>query len=130
MEITAKEYTRDGVKVREELPPDGWVVAALCRPHSTPWDYYGGKHNREMSRVLKGVGVECVALHTRETIVSPRGSGPGGRVRFGDNMMPGVYRVAVPKESLAAAQIALNHHDVDIQDWLHNGGEMPEACKS
>jgi len=129
MEITAKEYTKHGCQVREELPPDGWVVISICTPHSCPWDYYGLKHNQEISNVMKAAGIQCVSLHTRSTVISPMGSGPGGRVRFGDNMTPGLYRVAVPQEDQSAAQIALNHHNVDIQDWLHNGGAMPEACR-
>ena len=70
-----------------------------------------------------------VGLVTRMTKTSPQGSGPYGRVRFGDNMMPGIYRVAVPNDHLEAARNAIKLHEEEVHNWLHKNGPMPDACR-
>lgn len=121
----------NNVDRRKQLCPDGWVEIDTYHPTSsvTPWDYYGGKHQREYCKVLCSAGLTPLALKTNETIVRPIGTGPGGAVRFGDNMLPGVYRIAVPAGQQAAACAAIEAHKVAIREWLDNGGEMPEACR-
>ena len=129
MQVKARTYVLHGVTHREEMVPHGFVVVDTYHPHTTPWDYQGNKHTGEVKRVLLDAGIESVSLVTTETNNTPHGSGPGGRVRFGDAMMPGVYRVAVPKHKAPAARVALACHQEAIDRWLHDGGEMPAACR-
>lgn len=124
-----KHYTHNGTDIREETCPPGHVIIDEYHPCRTvtPWDYYGMCHQREYSRVL--CEFNPVSLRTTMTILHPRGTGPGGSVRFGDNMTPGIYRLAVPTEYESAARAALNAHQASIQAWLNNKGSMPEACR-
>lgn len=125
--VVTVEY---GVESRETPVPDGFTVVETYHPHSCPWDCYGMKFVRETQTVLKSAGIDSVECSIRQTILHPRGSGPGGRVRMGDNMMPGVYRVAVATEDMPQAIEALAQHEAAIKNWLHNGGKMPEACRA
>lgn len=127
--ITRTTTTEHGVTSVKEETPNDWVDVVTFHPHSSPWDYYGGKQIRETMHVLQACSIMCVGLVTNRTIVSPQGSGPYGRVRFGDNMMPGIYRVAVPKGSVDAAKNAIEVHKNAIHEWLHNNGPMPNACR-
>ena len=130
-EINVKEYTEHGIATREELCPEGWTVIDTYHPTSsvTPWDYYGNKHQREYAKVLREAGVQGALLMTRKTIVSPIGTGPNGRVRMGDNMCPGVYRIAVPSNQEAQALSAIAQHKEAISLWLDGKSPMPEACR-
>lgn len=117
------------------------TVAAICptthtevdvyhpTPTVTPWDYYGGNHQREYCKVLRNAGLNPLPLNTNKTILRPVGSGPGGSVRFGDNMTPGVYRIAVPHNEVGAAHAAIAKHKENIRNWLDNNGPMPEECR-
>jgi len=126
--IRIKKYVEHGCNVVEDIPPEGWVVIDTYHPHSTPWDYHGMRHQRELSLVLREAGVGCVRLQKRSTIIHPMGTGPGGAVRFGDNMTPGVFHIAVAPESETAARAALKAHREAIENWLYNDGPMPAAC--
>jgi hypothetical protein len=131
-EIENKKYEKDGISHVEDICPDGWVVVDTYHPtHSiTPWDYHGGKHQRQYRKVISDAGVESIALQDRKTIVHPTGSGSGGRVRFGDNMMPHTYMIAVASDDVGKAHKAMNDHKEAIQKWLHENGPIPEACRS
>jgi len=131
MQIKSRTYVHNGVTVREQMVPHMFVVVDTYHPFTsiTPWDCYGSKHMREIQRVLATTGIESVSLvesHTRNT---PVGTGPNGRVRFGDNMMPSIYRVAVPKHDAPAAQTAIAAHKAEIDKWI-NGDRitLPLAC--
>ena len=130
MKPEIREYTRDCVKVWEQVAPEGWAVVDIYHPHSCPWDYYGGKHQREYGCVLKRAGVEFMLLTKRETHTCPHGTGPGGAVRFGDSMMPGVYSIAVPDDSVDIAKYAIAEHCDDLEAWIAGRGAFPEACKN
>lgn len=125
-----KTYTEHGVEHRVEEVPDGHVVIDTYNPHSTPWDYHGGKHLREMAAVLKNAGLSPVSLVEHHRRVTPHGTGPGGRVRFGDDMMPGIYRTAVPVDQEVAAKAALEAHKSAIAAWLDGSGEMPAVLRN
>src|SRR5690349_6406672 len=92
--------------------PEGYVVADTYRPCSsvTPWDYYGGKHQQEYITVLRAAGIPCAGAQRIDKILHPRGTGRGGAVRFGDNMLPGEYYILVPPERLEDAQRAFEAH--------------------
>ncbi len=102
----------NGIRTVEEVCPDGWVVVDVYDPCSsvTPWDSYGRGHQREYGKVLKSAGIEFVPLRTSRTILQPMGSGSGGAVRFGDNMTPGTYQIAVPKGDETKARKAIAEH--------------------
>lgn len=125
-----RESNDHGVRKIEFLPPEGWEIVSTFSPVSTPWDYHGGKHNREIAAVLLEAGILSLQMHTTETINRPYGTGPGGSVRFGDDMMPGTYTVAVAKEEVAAAKAALAKHDEAIRAWLHDDQPMPEVLRN
>jgi len=96
----------------------------------TPWDYYGRKHQGEIGNVLRMAGIEHVKLTESHTHNAPVGTGPRGAVRFGDSMMPGVYRIAVGKSQVTKAREALATHKREINDWLARKCKMPVACRS
>lgn len=118
-----------GVEIRHEPTPEGWIDVVVYNPHSCPWDCYGRRNTNEYRQVFKEAGIESLGLETNCRILHPRGSGPGGRVRFGDDMTPGTYRVAVQAKDQVAALAAIAAHQEAITQWLHHGGPMPEACK-
>lgn len=129
--MTVKVYTEHLVETREEVCPEGWVEIDIYHPSSTitPWDYYGMKHQRELGRVLDSDGIGYQKLITHKKHLAPVGTGPGGAVRFGDNMMPGVYRIAVKEEDVGRAHQAINEHKKRVDDWINNGAPMPDACR-
>lgn len=120
--------TENGICTREEQCPEGWTEVVIYRPNrsTTPWDYYGMSELRRFSGVLKDAGIRSKKLRTYEEAVSPHGSGPGGRVRFGDSMMPGVYRLAVNKEDEAAAVAAIAEHRAAMDQWVFHDGPKPK----
>ena len=126
---TTREYVLNGVKIHETMVPDMYVVVDSYRPPQscTPWDYYGNSHQKEIGRVLKAEGIEFTFCNIRETKMNPRGSGPGGRVRFGDSMMPGEYRIAVRKRDVEKATAAIERHKKAVIEWLEGNGPKPQA---
>ena len=126
-----RKYTLNMVDYVEEMCPEMMVIVDTYHPcySNPPWDYHGMKHQREYGRVLQEAGIPFVPLVTRKTLRSPIGSGPGGRVRFGDNMTPGVYKIAVQKHDAPAAEAALAAHQQAINDWLYHHKPMPPACR-
>lgn len=114
--------------VREHLVPDGFVVIDTYTPHSCPWDYYGMKHQRELQNVLADV-CDVALPNINLTLGNPIGSGPGGSVRFGDNMTPGTFRLAVPADMVGKAQAAIAAHKAEVQKWLDGERDLPLACR-
>ena len=97
MSVTMSVYERSGLRYSEEPIPDGWVVVDSFTPHTCPWDYYGNKWSMEKRDALLAIGIPARICVTRCNIISPRGTGPDGRVRFGDDMCPSTYRICVPQ---------------------------------
>lgn len=83
-----------------------------------------------MVAVMKRAGIECVGDHVAARLTSPRGSGRGGMVRFGDDMCPGEYRIHIRPEDQDAANKALEAHNLDVRRWLYENGPMPEIIRS
>ena len=79
--------------------------------------------------MLENAGLHPVCLITTGKLNNPTGSGPGGMVRFGDAMLPSRYRIVVPKREVTEAKTAMRKHHLACDEWLFNGGAMPEACK-
>ena len=117
----------DGVDIREQKCPSGWTVIDVYHPHTTPWDSYGRQHQSEFGYVLREAGIPHITLTTNMERLHPIGSGPNGRVRFGDSTMAGTYKIAVPDGQVAAGDQAIAAHRQAVTDWLHNGGPMPDA---
>lgn len=109
--------------------PDGFTEIAQSNPHSCPWDSYGNKFVNETLHVMRAAGIEGIPLYTHRKAISPLGTGPGGRVRFGDDMAPSTYRIAVKTESVASAIAAIAEHNAAVKRWIHDGEPMPEACR-
>ena len=120
--MRVKTVERSNVHALVEYPNVGWEVVDEYYPCPTtcPWDYYGLCHQRQYGKVLKAAGIDFEALRTVETRIHPTGSGPNGRVRFGDDMMPGIYRIAVRIEDADRAHRAINALTLK---------SMPEACQ-
>ncbi|MFZ5832276.1 MAG: hypothetical protein ACOY3P_19495 [Planctomycetota bacterium] len=129
--MQTKTYVEHGTRVCEQLTPAGYAVIDTYHPCPTvtPWDYHGMKHQREFAYVLRSAGIECLCLITTRTILHPRGTGVNGAVRFGDDMTPGEYRIAVPEAQAQAAREAIDAHKKAIDRWLFTNGPMPEACR-
>jgi hypothetical protein len=128
IEVVTRE--QHGIRYVEDITPNEWVEVDVYTPCSTvtPWDYYGLMHTRPLQRVLDKVGIENLLLETRKTIIHPSGSGPKGMVRFGDNMMPHTYRIAVPMRDTYGAIQAIEAHKRAVSEWLDGKREMPEEC--
>jgi hypothetical protein len=120
---------RDGCRIWEMPPPEGWVVIDTYHPHTCPWDVYGNRHVREVLLVLRDAGItemsDCPIRHSQ---LHPQGTDPGGRVRLGDDWLPGIYRVAVPPDQVAEAGEALARHREAVRRWLDGVGPMPVPC--
>lgn len=123
-----KTYTQNGIEYNEPEIPAGFVVIDSYTPHSCPWDCYGNRHLRECSNVMTEAGIEHAALVTHRRVCAPFPSGPNGRVRFGDDMMPGEYRLAVPAAEAENASKALMGHRADVKAWIDGKRGMPKAC--
>ena len=129
MERRQRTTTDNGyVRVVADVCPGGYTIIDTYRPHSTPWDYHGGKHLREMRALLADVCPDVPVALLRETHTSlcPTPSGSGGSVRFGDDMLPGVYHVAVPYDNATEATHAIADYKVAISRWVHDDGPRPK----
>lgn len=87
------------------------------------------RHQREYLMVLSDANIIGLPLVTYHRRISPQGTGPGGRVRFGDDMMPGIYRVIVAKPDQEKAEAAIKAHEALIKDWIYNKGPEPDVCR-
>lgn len=102
----------NGVETRTTVCPEGYVEVDSHTPSITSSDYYGLRHQEELRAVLQSALIESIALVTHKRRISPMGSGPGGRVRFGDDMMPSTYRIAVKIEDQPDAILKLQEHAI------------------
>ena len=128
-----EQYTdARGIRHCVDPIPAGMVVVEEHTPNTsiTPWDYHGLRHAREWKLVLSAKGIpSVVCVHRREgtrPIGSPGGSGPGGRVRLGDDMMPSTFRVCVSPSDEAAARAAWGAHREAVSAWLNSYGTPNE----
>lgn len=126
--MNVKRYTTHNVEHCEFLPPDGFVMIHEHHPDINS-DYSEGKHCRELAAVLQAAGIESAICPINRTNLAPWGSGPGGRIRAGDSMMPSVHRVFVPANKEAEARAAIEIHKQAVKAWIHHGAPMPEACR-
>lgn len=127
--MTMQIREEHGVEYREEELPADHVVVDEYTPHTTPWDCYGEQHLRELSFVLTAAGIPNIGLRLHRRNLVPRGSGPGGRVRFGDDMLASTYRIAVPAALVEVARAALQAHRQDVTDWLDYKRPCPAAVQ-
>lgn len=127
MKIRTQTTTKNGVKTVRELCPGGWVVIDVYVPHSTPWDYNGMAHCRELKRLLDDRGgIKAIDLKQTDTTLTPYGSGVNGAVRFGDDYLPGVFRLAVKKEDKKTAIAIITEYRKQVSDWIENGIPRPK----
>ena len=130
--MEVKTYEEHGCKIVEDVLPEGWTVVDSYEPCSSvcPWDCYGHRHQQEYSKVLAKANIECLLLEVRRSKLYPRGTGPHGRVRSGDEMLPGIYKVAVRTADQVQACVAITEHKAEIAKWLADFSyPMPEACR-
>lgn len=119
-----------GIEYRHEELPEGWTEVDVYEQCHTVVPDHGGGRALELQAVLEAAGVAARVLTTHRKRASVLiGSGPGGRARFGDDMMHSIHRVAVPTAAVAAAQQALQAHERAVCRWLYEGAPMPEACR-
>jgi hypothetical protein len=133
MKLECKTYDEHGCHIVEDLCPEGFKVVDEHTPCSstTPWDYYGLTHVRQYCKALKLAGIEVsIMLETRRRLLHPRGTGPRGSVRLGDDMVPHTYKIAVRAEDENAANVAIAAHKAAVQKWAEGPitERMPEAC--
>ena len=122
-----KKYTENGTIYMELLPPEGYSLAWESYPDINGENFAKGE-TTELRRVLFAADIVSVSCPIRRENASPMGSGPGGRIRFGDSMMPSTHRIFVPADSLVAAKAAIDEHKAAIKLWLDNKAPMPVAC--
>jgi len=125
-----------GIEHSIQLPPIGYIAVAVYSPHSTPWDYYGMKQCHEWEAIMKAsylnneAPIPCITLEKKARRISPHGSGPGGRVRFGDDMMPSLYSLVVPAEFVTLAKLKIECHKLDVEEWLDGASPMPAVTRA
>jgi hypothetical protein len=135
--MQVKQYTDRGIKHREEIAPDGWIAIEIYSQHSmVPWDYHSRRHFKPLLHVLNKAGIATfLCEHSQEgtrLIGSSGGTGPEGRVRSGDNMIPSIYTLYVRDESKEVALLTIKTHQEEVSTWLASYGKpdaipMPEA---
>lgn len=120
VEIKVSERREHGVEIREDLTPEGMVDVLVFDPRDLggSWDIKGREEQRVIARVLKDAGIASIALTTGRRNAAALGTGRGGMVRFGDDMMPGIYRVAVARAEQAAALEAIAAFRGRVKAWL------------
>lgn len=120
-----------GIRHTDDRIPEHLAVLDEHTPSTsvTPWDCYGRRHWREVALVLGAAGIACEVYERRRegtrAMGAPGGSGPGGRVRAGDDMMPSTYIVAVLPADLDRAKAALAEHRTAVDSWLFRNGPRP-----
>lgn len=125
-----KIYTDRGIEYQEDEPSEGFVLCWERYPTINE-DSFACREATEIGHVLmhwkRGIQYENRPIRMRN--VSPIGSGPGGRIRFGDDMMPTIQRIFVREEKLSEALLAIEEHKQAVRQWLHHGAPMPEVCR-
>lgn len=118
-----------GVERRETIPIEGWVIVYEYYPDLNS-DYYASRNVIEFQRVLADAGIisHSCPIRQQRTYVGV-GSGPGGRPRFGDKMMPTIQRLFVEPSNVGAANAAMAKHKEAVKLWLDYKGPMPEVCR-
>lgn len=129
MKLETREYNVDGIYHHEDIIPPMYVVIDTYIPSSCPWDYYGMKHVQQLKYVLEKGGLHPEILITTRRSLFPHPTGPGGSVRFGDDMLPYIYKVAVKKHEDEKALQLINSFKAEIDNWLNQNHPMPDAIK-
>lgn len=119
------EYTENGIRFSEEVTPLTYVEVQTYCSGFIPWDVDGMMWANRYRKVLENAGLHPIVLRTRRKIIGARGTGPGGALRLGDNMLPDIYRIAVPQSEESQAQEAIRQHKQAISAWLNEDGPMP-----
>lgn len=91
----------------------------------TPYGSYGSKQANQWRKIMANAGIVCEVTEEQRRIENPIGSGPGGAVRFGDDMLPSTYRLLVPIGQEIEARKALLVSEQETHDWLFNDGPKP-----
>lgn len=127
--MTVKVYVEHGVEYRHEELDEGMVEIDVYQRHHTLVPDDGRQRVNELRHVLNAAGIKSKHFVTGRRLTAPLGSGPGGRVRFGDDMMHAIWRTAVSEKDVVRAQAAIAAHNEAVRKWLHEGAAMPEACR-
>jgi hypothetical protein len=128
--MTVRTLVEHGIEYRHEELPEGWAAVDVYEQCHTVVPDHGGSRALELKAVLEAAGITARVLTTHRKRASVLiGSGPGGSVRFGDDMMHSIHRVAVPAAEAPAAHQALQDHERAVCRWLYEGAPMPEACR-
>lgn len=106
-----------------ELAPDEVLVVYGTPCHTTcPYDAYERIMAEQAEEAFADarMDVEIVVLHNRAAAALP--TGPGGRRRFGDDMMPGTVAAIVKAHQKEAAQKAVEDHKAkkyrEYREWM------------
>lgn len=78
-----------------------------------PWYVYANIAIERIKATLASVGIVCSVVEQRNKIDNPIGTGPGGRVRFGDDMLPSTYHIQVDEKYEKKAKAILVHQVFD-----------------
>lgn len=125
-----REYNLSGLHYVEFKPDNPlFIQIKSYTPHSCPWDCYGNKWVIEMGRVMSKAKIAFEICETQRKKIAPMGTGPMGRVRFGDDMVPSIYTLYVSKYDDVAAYAAIHSHEKDVENWLYHGGAMPDVMR-
>jgi hypothetical protein len=120
------------------------IVASVTGCHSVcPYDYYAQRNAKFFGDILTAAGVEHKIAMKNNDFKPACGSGPGGRIRFGDGMAPPTVNFLVAEKDAAAARNAFEKRGyahlltavpiqdlVDLEASLQSGGMLkPENAR-
>lgn len=97
--------------------PEGFRVLtiATCSCAIAPYDVWAHRNARTIGDPLKAAGLDVQYVTQRRKRTTPTGSGPGGRVRFGDAMLPPNIHVIVPDAEFDRACVLMTQQVVDAR---------------
>lgn len=126
--MAIRKYTENSIEHIESIPPEGFALIQEQHPDING-EMHAAKYAREIHYVFSQKGIPSESHDIKRNNLAPMGSGPGGRIRFGDSMMPSIHRIYVPADKLDEAFEVLLEHRAEVRKWLFEGGPIPEACK-
>jgi len=111
------------------LNDDELVIRTISFSHTLGFtaDAYASKEAAKVSKELSDHKIMHRMIHVRSRIISPRGSGPRGMVRAGDNWMPCKYLIVIKKDIKEQTEKCLSEYDRKKREYLDN--IRKEYCK-
>lgn len=105
-----KTVSKHGIRRMIPDPPEGLCLATSYTPHHSvcPWEKYGMLTMDKYRAIADDLGIKHEVTVERQERIGPNGTGPGGCVRMGDEMLPSVYHFWVAPSEVETFRAAIN----------------------